>query len=296
MNIRRLKIENCAGVGCFESVFLSDMIVLSGRNSEIVASAIKLLTGGRLSKREEWIFRSDAATLYAEIEFDRKELYDVEIRGSAQTGLPEYRALKPNVHEDHTEEYLMRIRQSEEEEISNVFSDFKKRGYPHKIKYYKDLEKYYPDNSFADLTDGIGTTKTFRSYLRNYLCAYKPQRLRKDKEFLLILSDNGEFKVIHPDLPIDTMPYLSESENILYHYLCFLNLSEFWYGIEQIKDIHHIRRPLLISDFAERINSSIDIADYIARTRKLNRQIFLMLPCGDTSRIDKIKDAQIVCV
>ena len=103
-----------------------------------------------------------------------------------------------------------------------------------------DTEKYYPNGNFGDITDGIGTTKTFRSYLKNYIRTYKPQCLRKGKEYLLILDNNGEFRVTHPKLPVDTVPNLSESENILYHYLCFLNLSEFWYGIEQIKDIHYV--------------------------------------------------------
>lgn len=294
MNIRKLKIENFGSIQCFEAVFHSDFIVINGRNGEIVASAVKLLTGGRLSKQEEFLFRSETARLSAEVAFDREEIYYVEIKGSAQTGLSVFRALKPDAHEDHTEEYLMRIRQSKEEEISNIFSDFKKRRYPHKIKSYKDTEKYYPDNSFGDVTDGIGTTKAFRRYLKSFIRAYKPQRLRKDKEYLLVLDDNGEFKVTHSGQSIDAMPYLSESENILYHYLCFLNLSEFWYGIEQIKDIHHVHRPLLISDFAERIDGSIDITDYIIRTQKLSRQTFLMLPCGDIDRIGKIKDAQIV--
>ena len=294
MNIRKLKIENFGSIQCFEAVFHSDFIVINGRNSEIIASAVKLLTGGRLSKQEEFLFRSETARLSAEVAFDREEIYYVEIKGSAQTGLSVFRALKPDAHEDHTEEYLMRIRQSKEEEISNIFSDFKKRKYPHKIKEYKDTEKHYPDGSFGDVTGGIGTTKAFRNYLKNYIRTFKPQRLRKGKEYLLILDNNGEFKVTCPGLLIDTMPYLSESENILYHYLCFLNLSEFWYGIEQIKDIHHVYRPLLISDFAERIGSSINIADYITRTRKLGRQTFLMLPCGDVDRIGKIKDAQIV--
>ena len=294
MNIRKLKIENCGYIQCFEAVFRSDFIALGGINSETVASAIKLLIGGRLSKKEELLFRTDTAKLYAEVAFGHEEIYSVEIRGSSQTGSPEFRALKPDTQEDRTREYQRLILQSREEESSNIFSDFKKQGYPHKIKHYKDLEKYYPDNSFAEVTDGIGTTKTFRSYLKNYIRTYEPQRLRNDKEYLLILNNNGEFQVTHPNLSTDAIPCLSESEEILYHYLCFLSLSEFWYGIEQIKDMNHVRRPLLVTDLTERLDSAIDISDHMARTRKLGRQTFLILPCGDIDRIDGIKDAQIV--
>ena len=296
MNIRKLKIENVGSIRCFEVAFHSDLIAINGRNCEIIASAIKLLTGGRLSKQEEILYRSDTARLYAEAAFGCEEMYYIEIKGSSQIGPPKYRVWKSYEHEDRTEEHLMRIRQSKEEEISNIFSDFKKRKYPHRIKCYMDTEKYYPGDSFTDVTDGIGTTKTFRSYLKNYIRTYEPQRLRKDKEYLLILNDNGEFKVTHPDMPIDSMPCLSESENVIFHYLCFLSLSEFWYGIAQIKDIHHARRPLLISDFVERIDSSVNITDYIVRTQKLGRQTFLTLPCGDIERLGKIKDAQIVHV
>ena len=55
MNIRKLKIEHFGSISCFEAVFHSDLIVISGRNSEIIASAVKLLTGGRLSKQEEFL-------------------------------------------------------------------------------------------------------------------------------------------------------------------------------------------------------------------------------------------------
>lgn len=107
-----------------------------------------------------------------------------------------------------------------------------------------------------------------------------------------MLDENGEFKVLSGDRSMDLTLCLSESENILYHYLCFLNLSEFWYGIEQIKNMNHARKPLIISDFLERIDNSIDITDFVDRTRKLGRQTFLMLPSGDVDRISKIKDAQ----
>lgn len=74
MTIRKLKIERFGDIECFEIVLHSDFIAISGINAEVIASAIKLLIGGRLSKQEEFLFRSDTAMLYAEIELDREEL------------------------------------------------------------------------------------------------------------------------------------------------------------------------------------------------------------------------------
>ena len=94
MNIRKLKIEHFGSISCFEAVFHSDLIVISGKNSEIIASAVKLLTGVRLSKQEEFLFCSDTARLSAEVELDREEIYYIEIKDSAQTG-DYYHAWKP---------------------------------------------------------------------------------------------------------------------------------------------------------------------------------------------------------
>lgn len=294
MNIRNLKIERFGDIRYFEAVFPSDFVVITGKNSACVASAIQVLTGGRPSKREASLLCSDAAKLYAEVETEHGERYCVEVTGSAQTGQPQYRVWKPDGQEDRTEEYLRLTRLSEEEALSNRFSDFQKHGYPNKLKLYRDPEAYYPDGRFGAATDGVGTTKTFRSYLKNYIRAFEPQSLGKSKEDLLILEENGACKVINRTTSVDRTRFLSESETAIYHYLCFLNLSEFWYGIGRIKDLHHIRRPFVISGLAERIDRSVDITEYMLRTRTLGRQIFLILPCGELDRLGRIEGKQVV--
>ena len=151
MNIKKLKIEHFGSIQCLEAVFHSDLIVLSGVYSDQVALAIKLLIGGRLSKRIVGLF-SQATRLYAEVEYD--DVYCVEITAQTSAAL-HYVVYKQSDRSDCTDEYLNLIKQSSEEELFNSFSALKKCNYPHGIKQYKDIKKYYPNNEFDELTDGV---------------------------------------------------------------------------------------------------------------------------------------------
>ena len=90
-------------------------------------------------------------------------------------------------------------------------------------------------------------------------------------------------------------PVLSETEEVLYHYLCFLHLSKFWSEVEKIRNINHVERPLFITDFIERIDQTADVNVYIERTRELCRQTFLVYPhISPSTHITKIEHKQVV--
>ena len=279
MNIRKLKIEHFGSIQCFEAVFHSDLIVLCGVYSDQVALAIKFLIGGRLSKRVVGLF-SQATRLYAEVECD--DVYCVEIAAQKSAAL-HYVVYKHSDRSDCTDEYLGLIKQSPEEEFFNSFSALEKCNYPYRLKQYKDIEKYYPDNKFDELTDGVGKTRVFRAALNRFIRDFKPEKLRADKEYWLTLNEKGEFQVVHPSFGANESPALSETEVVLYRYLCFLHLSEFWSEVERIRNINHVNKPLIISDFIERVDHTVDLTPYIERTQMLDRQLFLVFPCAEKS-------------
>jgi len=69
---------------------------------------------------------------------------------------------------------------------------------------------------------------------------------------------------------------LSETEEKLFLFICFLNIAEFWSDIESIRNLHHIEKPLLIKNFIEYLDESVDIENLIKRTVMLGRQVIIV--------------------
>ena len=87
----------------------------------------------------------------------------------------------------------------------------------------------------------------FVFFVAKYIKHYKPLRLRENKELYLKLSPDGEFRVGYLDTDEDV--YLSESENILYHYLSFISVAQFWTRAEKIRNLNCVTKPLVVSSF-----------------------------------------------
>lgn len=141
------------------------------------------------------------------------------------------------------------------------FSDFKRQNYPHRLLKYKNTEKYYRDNDFAALTGGLGDTKTFRSYLNSYIKNFRPLPLIRGKDYYLILDESGKFEVFSGGY--NNIP-LSETESLVYHFLCFIHLAKFWSEVEKIRDINHLDKPLIIPIFLEMLDENIDVSAFLS--------------------------------
>ena len=214
-----------------------------------------------------------AVRFLAEVQAERRFF----VRGSAD-GEPSVFRLQAHDADGKAceKEYAETLRQSAEERSANCFSDFKRQKYPHRLFRYRDPEIYYPTGAFSKRTDGFGVTRCFRGFLRQYVREFRPIRLRDGKDFWLHLQPNGKFAV--KTCGGAECAALSESESTLYQYLCFLCLAEFWSAAEQLRDLHHPRKPLLVNDFLERLDRSIDVSEILERTARLDRQTFLFAP------------------
>ena len=173
------------------------------------------------------------------------------------------------------EEYFSAVRQSEEIESALFFDSFKRQDYPHRLRRYRDTEKYYPDCGFAQTTRGYGMTRSFRAFVSQYIRDFKPIRLRENKELFLKLSPFGEFEVECKDS--DGKIFLSETEDVLYHYMSFISVADFWDRAEKMRDYNRIKKPLVICSFLERIDISVDITNALKRTNSLDRQTIIFL-------------------
>lgn len=191
-------------------------------------------------------------------------------KGEAKFNLSVY---KENKEIDCLEEYYNLVFQNQELYYDLFFKQFKKQDYPHKLLKYKDLLKYYPNGDFAKLTNGYGTTRSFRGFITDYIKHFKPIKLREDKDFYLKLSNEGEFNVglINSNEKV----FLSESESVLYHYLSFISIADFWSRAEKIRNLNHVNKPLIVSNFLEHLDCSIDLSEIVRRTNKIDRQVIM---------------------
>lgn len=172
-----------------------------------------------------------------------------------------------------TEEYFEMVKDATEIDSALFFHRFKRQDFPHKLFKYRDLLKYYPNGDFSSLTNGYGTTRSFRGFITDYIKHFKPIRLRSDKDIFLKLSADGEFNVGF--INSNDKVFLSESESVLYHYLSFISIADFWSRAEKIRNLNRVNKPLIVSRFLELLDDSIDLSEVVTKTRKIDRQVII---------------------
>ena len=172
-----------------------------------------------------------------------------------------------------TEEYFEMVKDATEIDSALFFHRFKRQDFPHKLFKYRDLLKYYPNGDFSSLTNGYGTTRSFRGFITDYIKHFKPIRLRTDKDLFLKLSTDGEFNVGF--INSNDKVFLSESESVLYHYLSFISIADFWSIAEKIRNLNRVNKPLIVSRFLELLDDSIDLSEVVTKTRKIDRQVII---------------------
>ena len=90
-----------------------------------------------------------------------------------------------------------------------------------------------------------------------------------------VLDKNGKYRVRHPVFG-DSEHSLSQSEQIMFRYLCFLRTAEFWCGFEELRNLHSVKKPLIIKDLFERLDESVNTEELMQRTEKLQRQVIIL--------------------
>ena len=175
---------------------------------------------------------------------------------------------------DVTVEYLYLVRHSCEQDLTDVFSGDAEDAFFGFLKYASE-DAYYSRGELSSATDGLSDLKAFRRYLREFLEGFEPETLRDGKGYEIILLKSGKYAVrcMHDG---SITRSLSESEKMIFKYLCFLRTAEFWHGFEELRNLHSIKKPLIISGFLERLDESIDVRELLDRTERLERQTILI--------------------
>ena len=162
-----------------------------------------------------------------------------------------------------------------EENRCRFFTKEMEESYPKHLYTYKKASEFFPGREFEKMTGGEGVTNSFRYFLAEYIRNFRPDSLVCGKPYELILNRDGRFIVVNKDTGRET-DALSESEKTIYRYLCFLHTARFWQEFEVMRNMHYEPEPLVIHNFSNRLDASMDMKELLDRARILNREIILI--------------------
>ena len=287
MVISRIKIENFCEIDSFESPLSPRFNVFKGEHAQTIIKAIGLLLKNTSILSTAKTTGAGIKThIEAEIELCGITRL-VSARGLSQIDSFDYE-IKEGVAQ-RTFNWCDCIHSNPEEDTLNLFCLSCKNNFSERFRYYKDIQAFYPNGEFARLTSGIGETQTFRACLREYIGQYRPERIVSDKNYHLQISDDGKFLAINPQYPAGTVR-LNDFENMMFEYLCFLNINSFWQSIEDIRNINHEMLPLLIEGKVRSANEYSNLISNLKRATRLKRQIIVgiqILPDSFISSADR---------
>ncbi len=119
-------------------------------------------------------------------------------------------------------------------------------------------------------------TKTFRTLAARHVKSFIPEPINNRAGYGLRPTPEGRFILCgRQGREVSAM---SETERKLFLYACFLNAVSFWEHVQELHDLHHERKPLLVTRFLEFLDPTADIGGLIKRTQQLDRQIIIFVP------------------
>lgn len=271
MILKRITIQNLGAVDAFEYDFENDLNVVRSRYTDEISGAIQFVLNHRaFSLPKHWVRRS--TRLEAFVCIFGKEYVLMATPNLKQNDLC-LRAYDVDGHEK-TREYLYLTSHCAEQDLCDVFDKDAKKMFFKPIQYL-DEDRYYSSGDLSKCTDRLSEIKAFRSYLKTFIKDFKPETIRDGKRYELYLKKDGRYAVRYKG--DNAMPvFLSESEQTLFRYLCFLRTAEFWQGFEELRNLHGVKKPILTRDFLERLDESIDTQNVLERAKWLNRQIIML--------------------
>lgn len=271
MVTKRITIHHLGGIQAFSCDFKNGMNLLPTHYPHEIGYALGLVHNNRAMPPLSPYGIREASRIEALVDL-QSTLYQVVILPDAHRR-PVLRAYDEH-DADVTREYTYLTRHHSEQDLADLFAGDGQTCFL-RLLNYADVHDLSPRKILSQNTDGLSDTGAFRSYLRSFIEKFEPEYIREGKQYRLVLTDNGLYDVICSDdqhLPV----LLSESETRLFRYLCFLRTAEFWRGFEEIRNLNSIKKPLIIEDFLDHLDESIDLSDILRRTANLERQVIFV--------------------
>lgn len=277
MIIKRITVKNFGLVGFYDAVLTSELNVLDTFFMSEISTAIELVLCSKVLSEHHDVGVRDDTLITAEVLVAESSYY-IELKPTVE-GLLKLTALDDK-EKDVTDFYRTLISHCTEQDTIDNF-DGRDNSFPLRLCWYKGCDGYEIPKDLHSRSNYVISTKTFRSHLIRYIKTFEPEPINNIKNYKATINNQGKFEVEYPGVS-DEIP-LSETEEKLFWYICFLNVAEFWEDIEKIRDLHHEKKPLLIKNFLEFLEQSTDIDSLIVRTVQLGRQVIILtLPMQET--------------
>lgn len=275
MTINKITVINFGAIRFFETSLNEQISVIETKHiSELLKGFDIILCNKTVSSfPSNWV-RSDTE-IAAEVCIDNVVYYvNAKPNSSVSSELSVY-ATDVNGY-IMTKQYLSLLSHCSEQDTIEYFDGCDKT-LPLRLSWYHNSEDYKPYGKLGENSNRIATTKTFRSNLVKYIKSFKSEPINNKKQHNITLRKNGQFEISH--LGSDKRSCLSITDKKIFLYICFLNIVKFWSNIESVRNLHKVDKPLLVKNFLEHLDESVEIEKLIKRSLMLKRQIIFIMSC-----------------
>lgn len=272
MILQNITIVDLGAIDHFSHDFADDVNLLKVKHTNEISYAVRVILNHKdIPPLPQSAVRKD--TKIEAILSIAKKKYNIIVQPDNAKKVFSLHVYDEHRH-DVTEEYLYMTDHCAEHDSADIFVGTE-REMPLRFLQYANEELYFPRNELHRLTEKMSSLKTFRAYLKQFIKQFEPQVIREGKLYEFILKSDGRYGVRYKN--DDGMPVcLSESEQIIFRYLCFIKTLEFWSGFEELRNLHGLQKPILVENLLERIDQSINIQNLIKRTAEFNRQMIIL--------------------
>ena len=272
MILKKLKIENFGKIKHLELFFDPQLAIISNLNADEIIQAIGLVTNNKIiaarnTKQTYW----DNTCISAELEINGQSILLFAREQLLHNTLEHDAYKKENMEPISPVELFRSIRLCEEEKILTYYRFSRRNNYAERFLHYKDPDKYYSPGEFQKLTDGMGTTRSFRACLAEYIRDYKTEIFPKYGCEVDLLSD-GRFVSSGANSSNDDIS-VNEADTKLFDFLCYIDVNAFWGRFEDIRNMNHEKWPMII-DAVDLLNSP-DYDELRSKAISLGRQLII---------------------
>lgn len=287
MIIKRITIKNFGPIKFYDTVLTPKLNILDNIFISEISTVIELVLCSKVLSEHHSVGVRDDTLIRADVLVEEGSYY-IELK-SIDQGLLKLIALDDK-GTDVTDSYCSLISHCMEQDTIDIF-DGRDSSFPLRLCWYKGCDNYEVPKDLYSRSNYLISTKTFRSHLIQYIKTFEPEAINNNKNYKAAINNKGKFEVVCPGVSGEIS--LSQTEEKLFWYICFLNIAEFWEDIEKIRDMHYEKKPLLIKNFLEFLDQSTDMDSLIVRTVQLDRQVIILtLPIQETIKkkwVDKLE-------
>lgn len=269
MIIQHITIQDFGSIQFYDTALTRSLNIIDSRYTPEISAAIELFLCSKAQQTIPPTWLRPTTRLTAEVLAEACAYTVTAIPCNGQLTL----TVTDNDGAEATDAYQYRLSHCLEQDAIDSFDGWDKT-LPLRLCWYRNCEDA-PEN-ISDRTGSLTDMKTFRSHLIGYINAFQPEPINCKKAYWATINPQGQFEVFYPG--VSGSFSLSETEEKLFLYICFLNVAEFWADIEKIRDLHHEKKPLVIQSFLEFLDESTDISALVTRTINLRRQIIILTP------------------